>query len=106
MITVKNRDELIEILDVELRLYFEPTVQTKFKNWLENNTNLKQFVGELNKVWEHLTDIYNVHTKMTYYRDSDYVWDDYFELMNPKIQRIVDKTDFVGDWTEELTETV
>jgi len=99
MITLKNRDELIEILEVQLRLYFEPP--TKFKKWLEDNTNLQQFVGELNKVWEHLRDICNDHIKMTHYRDSDYVWDDYSELITPKIQQIVDKTDFGGDWNDE-----
>ena len=99
MITVKNKDELIERLEIDLRLYTE---QKKFVKWLENNTNLQQFVNELNKVWEHLTDIFNDHCKMTYYRDSDYVWDEYDELITPKIQQIFDNTDFGGDWTEDV----
>ena len=73
MITVKNKDELIERLEIDLRLYTE---QKKFVKWLENNTNLQQFVNELNKVWEHLKDICNDHIKMTYYRgDESYTSD-------------------------------
>ena len=74
MITVKNRDELIEILGADLCITAE---ETKFEKWLENNTNLQQFVCELNKVW-----------------------DDYSDLIYPKIQQIVDNTDFRGDWNE------
>ena len=97
MITVKTKNELVEMLGTYLCI---DTEQTKFEKWLENNTNLQQFVCELNKVWEHLTDIFDDHLKMTHYRDSDYVWDDYFDIIYPKIQQIVDNTDFGGDFSE------
>ena len=101
MITVKNNDDLKKILEENLCV---STEETKFDLWLDDTKNLGKFVSELNSEWDDLKNIYDVHLELTQYQNSDDVWEDYFEIIHSRIQKVVDRTNFGGDILECVEE--
>jgi len=78
MVNINNRNELLDILENELCISIE---ETKFYEWLENPKNLLEFVTELNLVWVDLKEIYSLHLRITEFKNSDSVWEDYFDII-------------------------
>lgn len=87
---INNRKELIETLENELCVNIE---ETRFYEWLENPNNLSKFTAELNLVWVNLKEIYTLHSRMTEFKNSDSVWEEYFDIIHTKLQKINDKVD-------------